>query len=48
VDFNRLRQLYVLDKIEEIKGMGWKFCKGVNCSKEKPDNKSMNQKVLGE
>jgi hypothetical protein len=35
VGFDRLLQINILDETEEDKDMSWKFCKVVECSKEK-------------
>jgi hypothetical protein len=46
VDFDRLRQLHMLDKTEEDKDMSWECCKLVEYHKQKGDDKSTNHKFL--
>jgi hypothetical protein len=46
IDFDRLLQLHLVDKIEEDNDMSWQCCNVVDCCKEKGDVNSSNHKCL--
>jgi hypothetical protein len=48
IDFDRLLQLHMFDKIEEDKDSSWECCKVVDYFKDKGDVNSSKHKCLAE